>query len=74
MSNIYANLSKGPKRLIWLGYVIYILWINLFGGWDLIFDAYLKPITDSDVIDLGIMLVLYWLIVFLLLWVKDGFE
>ena len=74
MTNTYNNLSKGSKRLIWVGYIVYLAWINLFGGWDMIFDAYFKPITNNDFIDLGIMLVLYWVIVFLILWVLEGFQ
>lgn len=73
MTDAYNNLDKGPKRLIWAGYVAYLLWMNLFGGWDAIIDAHFKPITNSNLIDFAIMLVLYWIVVFIILWVIDGF-
>lgn len=74
MTNAYSKLSKGPKRLIWVGYILYLIWMNLIGGWDAVIDGFIKPITDNDAIDFAIMLILYWAIVFLILWVIDGFE
>ena len=71
---MYDRLSKGNKRLIWVGYAAYLAWMILFRGWDDFIDRYIKPITHNDWIDLGIMLTLYWLIVFAVLWVADGFE
>jgi len=72
MTNSYRNLPTRTKRLIWVGYIAYLVWVNLLGGWDMIFDAYFKPITNNDFIDLAIMLVLYWAIVFLILWAWEG--
>lgn len=73
MTDSYNNLTQGPKRLIWVGYVAYLVWMNLFGGWDLIIDAHFKPITNSDAIDFLIMFALYWIVVLLVVWVLDAF-
>lgn len=74
MINAYTSLSTGSKRLVWVGYFAYLLWMNLMGGWDLIIDGALRPITYNPFIALGIMLTLYWLVVLLILWVLDGFS
>jgi len=71
---LYSNLTKGHKRLIWIGYAAYLAWMFLFHGWDDIIDRFIKPLTNSDWIDLGIMFLLYWLIVFAILWVVEGFD
>lgn len=73
MNRAYNNLDKGPKRLIWVGYLAYLIWMNLLGGWDAIIDRYLYPITDNNGVDFVFMLALYWVIMFLVLWVWDGF-
>ncbi|RVU01272.1 hypothetical protein EOD41_04710 [Mucilaginibacter limnophilus] len=71
---LYEDLSKGQKRLVWVGFAAYLAWMFLFHGWDNIIDRFIKPITNNDWIDLGIMFLLYWLIVFAILWVAEGFD
>jgi hypothetical protein len=73
MTDAYRNLAKGAKRVIWLGYFAYLIWMNLLGGWDMIIDSHFKAITNSDGIDFLIMLALYWAIVLPVLWAWDGF-
>lgn len=74
MINAYTNLSTGSKRLIWVGYIVYLLWIVILDGWDTLIDAYIRPITHNDFVDVGIMLILYWVVIMLTLWVADGFD
>jgi hypothetical protein len=74
MTTSYSKLSTGQKRLVWVGYLAYLIWMNLLGGWDLIIDGMLRPITYNDYVAFGTMFLLYWAIIFVTLWVIDGFD
>ncbi len=68
----YANQSKLTKRLIWAGYILYLIYIWPLDG----FDTIIEPLTSfSDhnaIIQLAVAFGLYWAIVFFIFWITDN--
>jgi len=69
MTDQYNSLSKGNKRLVWFGYIVYLCWMLLFDGWRL-----LKHSLENPILRIPAVFILYWIIVFLVLWVIEGFD
>ncbi len=71
--NSYDKLPDGPKRLIWAGYVAYLAFVFLLDGLTPLVDA-IRHMLSYDLLVIVAMLLLYWVLIFIALWVKDGFD
>ena len=66
--NKFSRLDKQNKRFIWVGYIIYMIYIWPMGG----YDDVLEKLFDNDILVLISALGgLYWGIIFLVLWTLD---
>jgi hypothetical protein len=66
----YSSLTKSSKRFLWVGYLFYLVCMNLLGGFDLIIER-LVP-SGNPILQILAMLLLYWLVIFLYLWAIDN--
>ena len=65
----FKLLSKGIRRLLIVGYGIF--WILMLLG---IGDAIFHKVNDNETITWIILILGYWIVVFLIIWVYDGFK
>jgi hypothetical protein len=64
----YESLDKKSKRLIWLGYLAYLIFMML-GGFDLIIEKIIP--TGNDILQILASITLYWIVVLLILWATE---
>lgn len=74
MTDQYLSLSKGNKRLVWFGYLAYLFWVFFLDGWDSVLEDPIERIWNNAFFMIAVILLLYWIIIFLVLWVIDGFN
>ena len=66
----YKSLDKTSRRFIWVGYIIYTVYIWLLDGFDDVIET-ITP-TDNALVLIIVALGLYWGAIFLFLWATDN--